>query len=187
MLSSASFLNRRRDCLHQTPIEAQPPPGRRCEAVAPRPRNISVPSCRPIQSAGSWSVDRVQLCGGLGGGAEQSSSMARDPRLFTTQTSSSRPLAFVAGPVEPVGGARRASVQGAVGNAAHAFSIAPAGSGQKQVSDPFGKTRRSIGRSGLPGTLQAAFWGDSLKRAQKIPAISPPYRRETAFLVTQSC
>jgi hypothetical protein len=79
MLSSASFRQRRRDCLHQTPIEAQPLPGQRCGAVAPRPRNVSVPSCRPIQSAGSRSTHRVQLCVGLGGGAEQSSSLARVP------------------------------------------------------------------------------------------------------------
>lgn len=121
MLSSAWFLDRCRDCLHQTPIEAQPPPGRRCEAVAPRPRNVSVPSCRPIQRAGSRSIGRVQLFGGLGGGAEQSPSLSRDLLGFKT------PI-FVAGPVEPVGGARRASVQGAVGSAAHALSTAPAGS-----------------------------------------------------------
>jgi hypothetical protein len=147
MLSSAWFLNRRRDCLHQTPIEAQPPPGRRCEAVAPRPRNFSVPSCRPIQSAGSRSIDRVQLFGGLGGGAEQSPSLSRDLLVFKTPIS-------VAGPVEPVGGARRASVQGTVGSA-HALSIAPAGSighgwgipisaswrkaERKRVSNPWGR------------------------------------------------
>jgi hypothetical protein len=89
MLSSAWFLTRRRDCLHQTPIEAQPSPGRRCGAAAPRPRNISVPSCRLTQGAGSRFIDRVQLCGELGGGAEQSSSVARDPYVFKTATSNS--------------------------------------------------------------------------------------------------
>src|SRR5215218_7352189 len=171
MLSSAWFLTRRRDCLHQTPIEAQPPPGRRCEAVAPRPRNISVPSSRTIQSAGSRSVDRVQLCGRPGGGAEQSSSIARNPDVCKTPISDPySPAGPVAGPVEPVGGARRASVQGAVGSAAHALSIAPAGSiGQGQVdqsSASWPKTERervSNPRRGLPGSVPMDL-GRALRR-----------------------
>lgn len=84
MLSSASFRQRRRDCLRQPPIEAQPLPGQRCGTVVPRPRNVSVPSCRPIQRAGSRSTHRVQLCGGLGGGAEQPSSLTRVPDVLRT-------------------------------------------------------------------------------------------------------
>src|SRR5688500_17061313 len=159
MFSSALFLTRRRDCLHQTSIEAQPPPGRWCEVVTPRPRNVSVPSSRTIQSAGSRSIDRVQLCGRPGGGAEQSSSVARNPDVCKTPISDPySPMRPVAGPVEPVGGARRASVQGAVGSAACALSIAPAGSighgWVDQSSTPFPKAERervSNPRDGLPG------------------------------------
>ena len=52
MLSSAWFPSGCRDRLHQTLIEAQPPPWRRCGALAPRPRNDSVPSYRPIHEGG---------------------------------------------------------------------------------------------------------------------------------------
>jgi hypothetical protein len=100
MLSSASFRQRRRGCLHQTPIEAQPLPGQRCGTVAPRPRNVFVPSCRPIQSAGSRSKDRVQLCVGLGGGAEQSSSVARIPDALRTWTAALHSPAFASIPSE---------------------------------------------------------------------------------------
>ena len=81
-------------------------------------------------------LDCVQLCDGLGGGAEQSStSSPRDldvgPRTLRSRVSRSKKSSLprlVAGPVGPVGGARRASVQGAVGKTRRAFSIAPAGS-----------------------------------------------------------
>ena len=73
-------------------------------------------------------MDRVQLCGGLGGGAEQSSSVARDLHVFRTAVSDPKSLSTLAsGSVEPVVGARRATVQGAVGSTVHALSIAPAG------------------------------------------------------------
>jgi hypothetical protein len=112
MPSSASFRERCRDRLHQTPIEAQPLPGQRCGAVAPRPRNVSVPSFRPIQRSGlAVQRHRVQLDDGLGGGAERSSSVARDPYVLRAPVPRLGQLPvfslarLVAGPVEPVGGA----------------------------------------------------------------------------------
>jgi hypothetical protein len=79
-------------------------------------------------------MNRVQLCDGLGGGAEQSSRFLRNPDVSAAQVHPKvvpripLPYTVVAGPVGPVGGAGTASVQGAVGKARRVFSIAPAGS-----------------------------------------------------------
>jgi hypothetical protein len=54
MIASVLVSTRRRDCLHQTPIEAQPPRSGGAGPQARGPRNDSVPSCRPIQRVDSW-------------------------------------------------------------------------------------------------------------------------------------
>jgi len=79
MIASALVSTRRRDCLHQTPIEAQPPRSGGAGPQARGPRNDSVPSCRPIQSVDSWIRRSRSVVRGLGGGAEQSPSILRDP------------------------------------------------------------------------------------------------------------
>jgi hypothetical protein len=54
----------------------------------------------------------------------------REPDVIETSIFSCD-FQLVAGPVEPVGGARRASVQGTVGRALRALSTVPAGSGSR--------------------------------------------------------
>jgi hypothetical protein len=79
MIASVLVSKRRRDCLHQTPIEAQPPQSGGAGPEARGPRNDSVPSCRPIQRIDSWIRRSRSVVCGLGGGAEQSHSFLRDP------------------------------------------------------------------------------------------------------------
>jgi hypothetical protein len=79
MIASALVSKRRRDCLHQTPIEAQPPQSGGAGPQARGPRNGSVPSCRPIQKSDSWIRRPRSVVRGLGGGAEQSFSILHDP------------------------------------------------------------------------------------------------------------
>lgn len=79
MIASVLVSKRRRDCLHQTPIEAQPPWSGGAGPQARGPRNDSVPSCRPIHKVDSWTRRSRSVIRGLGGGAEQSPSILRDP------------------------------------------------------------------------------------------------------------
>jgi len=53
MIASVLVSTRRRDCLHQTPIQAQPPRSGGAGPQDPRPRNWFVPSCRPIHRVDS--------------------------------------------------------------------------------------------------------------------------------------
>ena len=68
MIASVLVSQRRRDCLHQTPIEAQPPRNGSAGPQARGPRNDSVPSCRPIQRDDSWIRRSRSVVCGLGGG-----------------------------------------------------------------------------------------------------------------------
>jgi hypothetical protein len=79
MIASVLVSKRRRDCLHQTPIEAQPPQSGGTGPQARGPRNDFVPSCRPIQRVDSWIRRPRSVVRGLGGGAGQSFSTFRDP------------------------------------------------------------------------------------------------------------
>ena len=91
MVASVLVSKRRRDCLHQTPIEAQPPQGGGAGPQARGPRNDSVPSCRPIHSVDSWTRRSRSVVRGLGGGAEQSPSILRDPDEKTERERVSNP------------------------------------------------------------------------------------------------
>src|SRR5215218_3480789 len=91
MIASVLVSTRRRDCLHQTPIEAQPPQSGGVGPQAHGPRNDSVPSCRPIQRVDSWIRRSRSVVRGLGGGAEQSSSILRDPDGKTEREQVSNP------------------------------------------------------------------------------------------------
>ena len=79
MIASVLVSKRRRDCLHQTPIEAQPLQSSGAGPQARGPRNDFVPSCRPIQKIDSWIRRSRSVVRGLGGGAGQSPSILRDP------------------------------------------------------------------------------------------------------------
>src|SRR5436305_1606151 len=91
MIASVLVSKRRRDCLHQTPIEAQPPRSGGTGPQARGPRNDSVPSCRPIHSVDSWIRRSRSVVCGLGGGAEQSPSILRDPDKKAEQERVSNP------------------------------------------------------------------------------------------------
>ena len=78
MIASVLVSTRRRDCLHQTPIEAQPPQSGGAGPQARGPRNDFVPSCRPIHRVDSWIRRSRSVVRGLGGGAEQSPWILRD-------------------------------------------------------------------------------------------------------------
>jgi hypothetical protein len=98
MPSSASFRQRCRDRLHQTPIEAQPSRSDGAGRWARGPRNDFVPSCRPIQRVDSWIRRPQSVVCGLGGGAEQSSSILRDPDLKTERERASNHREKLPGP-----------------------------------------------------------------------------------------
>lgn len=68
MIASALVSKRRRDCLHQTPIEAQPPQSGSAGWQARGLRNDSVPSCRPIHRVDSWTRRSRSVVRGLGEG-----------------------------------------------------------------------------------------------------------------------
>lgn len=89
---------RRRDCLHQTPIEAQPPQSSGADRWVRGSRNDSVPSYRPIHGVDSWVRRPWSVVAGLGGGAEQSSSILRDPDLKTERERASNHSARLPGP-----------------------------------------------------------------------------------------
>jgi hypothetical protein len=91
MIASVLVSKRRRDCLHQTPIEAQPPQSSGAGPQARGPRNDSVPSCRPIQRVDSWVRRSRSVVRGLGGGAEQSSWTFRNPDVKTERERVSNP------------------------------------------------------------------------------------------------
>ncbi len=69
MIASVLVSTRRRDCLHQTPIEAQPPQSSGAGPQARGSRNNFVPSCRPIQKVDSWIRRPWSVVRGFGGGA----------------------------------------------------------------------------------------------------------------------
>jgi hypothetical protein len=98
MLTSDLVSKRRRDCLHQTPSEAQPPQSDGAGRWARGTRNDSVPSCRPIQKIDSLIRRPRSVVRGLGGGAEQSSSILRDPDLKTERERVSNPSDALPGP-----------------------------------------------------------------------------------------
>ena len=91
MIASVLVSKRRRDCLHQTPIEAQPPRSGGGGPEARGPRNDSVPSCRPIQRVDSWIRRSRSVVCGLGGGAEQSHSFLHDLDVKTERERVSNP------------------------------------------------------------------------------------------------
>src|SRR5436305_5612967 len=97
MIASVLVSKRRRDCLHQTPIEAQPPRSGGTGPQARGPRNDSVPSCRPIHSVDSWIRRSRSVVCGLGGGAEQSPSILRDPDKKAEQERVSNPSGTLPG------------------------------------------------------------------------------------------
>src|SRR5688572_20461257 len=97
MIASALVSKRRRDCLHQTPIEAQPPQSGGAGPQTRGPRNGSVPSCRPIQRVDSWTRRPWSVVRGLGGGAEQSFSILRDPDVKTERERASNPSDMLPG------------------------------------------------------------------------------------------
>ncbi len=78
MIASVLVSARRRDCLHQTPIEAQPPRSGGAGPQARGSRNKFVPSCRPIQRVDLWTRRSQSVVRGLGGGAEQSPLILRN-------------------------------------------------------------------------------------------------------------
>src|SRR5919206_5280203 len=98
MLSSDLVSKRRRGRLHQTPIEAQPPQSDGAGRWARGTRNDFVPSCRPIQKFDSRIRRSRSVVRGLGGGAEQSSSILRGPDLKTERERVSNHKATLPGP-----------------------------------------------------------------------------------------
>lgn len=91
MIASVLVSKRRRDCLLQTTIEAQPPQSSGAGSQTRVPRNDSVPSCRPIQRVDSWIRRSRSVVRGLGGGAEQSSWTLRNPDGKTERERVSNP------------------------------------------------------------------------------------------------
>jgi hypothetical protein len=91
MIASVLVSKRRRDCLHQTPIGAQPPRSGGAGLQARGLRNDSVPSYRPIQRVDSWIRRSRSVVGGLGGGAEQSPLILRDPDVKAERERVSNP------------------------------------------------------------------------------------------------
>ncbi len=98
MLSSDLISTRRRDRLHQTPIEAQPPQSGGAGLWARGTRNDFVPSYRPIQKSDSWVRRPRSVVCGLGGGAEQSFSILHDPDLKTERERVSNPKQWLPSP-----------------------------------------------------------------------------------------
>ena len=78
MIASVLVSARRRDFLHQTPIEAQPPRSGGAGPQARGSRNCFVPSYRPIQRVDLWTRRSRSVVRGLGGGAEQSPLILHD-------------------------------------------------------------------------------------------------------------